>query len=311
MAIPKETQEIINYFKGKTGQDIEVKGINRRGTEVYNYTTVHIDYPAYKAYDDMKVVQGEECPNAGYLADYNITSDNGQYDRVVANCMDINDLNDKYQRVVYGKVNAPTQSLPLERKTYSDATDETYKTYWNHHVVCENPDETIVEADWKEKGWDGSTDPETGDVIGLDGYLDIPSGYTPSDSTKPAMWQKTSQGLKTSQKVLLTAKLPGVQSFMYPVKDITQTIYTPSTDVVEEYVTNNGKLYPPRSSSGSFFTFGIGTLDSSNGWLISGVTVDKEYGWYIVRVSYKFADDGWVPELYQYASGLYNGDFDL
>ena len=313
MAVPKETQEIINYFKGKTGQDIEVKGINRRGTEIYNYTTVHIDYPAYKAYDDMKVVQGEECPNAGYMVDYTISSDNGQYDRVIANCMDIRGMNEKYERVVYGKVNAPTQSLPLERKTYSFGTEEPttddeeqpYKTWWNHHVVTTNMSETITEADWKALGADFIS----GD---LTGYLDRPAGYVYDGDTKAASWQKSNQGLKSNQKVLLNASMPGVQAFLYPVVDISQTVYTSSTSVVDEYVDNNGKLFLPRSSSGNSFTFGVSDEAAliGNEWLISGVTVDKEYGWYIVRVTYKFANEGWRTEIYPQASGLYNGDFD-
>jgi len=307
MPIPKETQAIINYFKGKTGQEIDIKGVNRRGTEVYDYTTVHIDYPAYKAYDDMKVIQGEECPDAGYMSDYTITSDKGQYDRVVANFMDIRNVSEKYNRAVYTRMSAPTQSLPLERKTYEGTDDETYKTYWNHRVVSDNQDETITKSSWQAKGYDPAAEEP---IQPMEEYLSKPDGYTPNDSAKPAQWQRSNQGIKSNQKILLAEKMPGVQSFLFPVKDISQTIYTSWIDVVYEYVENNGKIWMPRDSSGKDATFRIGDTLDENGWLISGVTVESQYGWYILKVQYKYADEGWRTELYDKADNMYDGDFD-
>ena len=302
-----ETQNIINYFKQRTGQEIEVNGINRRGTEVYNYTTVSIDYPGYKASSDMQIIQNEYCPGCGYMSEYQISSDKGQYDRVICTFMELRSINPKYNRAVYSKLAAPTAALPLERKTYIDRDDITvgdggdseYKTWWNHHVVSTKTDETITADDWKDKG------SISGDITG---YLKRPSSYTYDGTDKAASWMKTNQGLKSNQEVILSALMPGVQSFLHPVTDIVQTVYTSSIEIAQEYIGNNGRRFTPRDSAGKHSTFGGNT--SASRWLIAGVTIDQKFGWYILTVSYKYANQEWQPELYGIAKDMYYGDFD-
>jgi len=305
-----EHRQIINYFKQRTGQEIEVNGINRRGTEVYNYTTVSIDYPAYKASADMQIVQNEECPGIGYMSEYQISSDNGQYDRVICTFMEVRNINSLYDRAVYSKLAAPTAALPLERKTYviSVGDDEAYRTWWNHHVVSTNVDELITVADWKYMG--AGTD---GDMTG---YLERPASYEyEKGSDKAASWQKTNQGLKSNQEVLLSASMPGVQSFLHPITEIVQTVYTTSDNVLNEYVTNNGRCFTPRGSNGDYYTLGVEQSDDETPiikpWLIAGVNVDKKFGWYIITVSYKYANQGWQTEIYPYATGMYKGHFSV
>lgn len=171
---------------------------------------------------------------------------------------------------------ANTQNFPLERKSYTIEADEEYKTWWNHNVITKDPAETITDSAWK---------------LIADGKL--PASYTVDPPT--AYWAKSNQALKAGEKILLPCKLPGVQTFLYPVEEVRQILYARDESTVKAVIATVGFLKFPENHAG--VPYDATRVDNTK-WLILTASYVKTYGWYQADIRYLYAAGGHETALY-------------
>lgn len=203
----------------------------------------------------------------------------GTMDVITVTTIDLNvTMQNGYYSVMTGSANL--SAIPLERKTVTvggEDPEETYKTWWNHHVVSTTESEVITEANWKA----------------------ITDGKRPAGAANSVRWVKTNQALKAGEFIILRADMPGTQSYLHPVNEVTETVYSRQESVVKQALLFDGWLRAPRNHAGVYYD---DRTDNEN-WLIVSATYRKVNGWYEATLKYKYAEYEWNEKLYPKATG--------
>ena len=218
----------------------------------------------------------------GYYAGHRITQGYSvQYDTIELTCVELQkDMKNGYYSEFRAVANA--QNFPLERKNFKTddefaSGDEEYATWWNHDVVSTDQNESITEDNWK-----GVTDGK------------IPIAYT----GKTAYWAKTNQAKRKGEYIILPARLPGVQTFMYPVEQIKEIIWARNEETMKAIISAVGQLKYPENHAGKAYDE---SRKDSTKWLIIGADYNKRFGWFEGWVNYLYAKGGHEEPLYPQA----------
>jgi len=236
--------------------------------------------------NDLLALRNAYISNKGYYQSHGLKAgaDNGKggtYDIITVTTIDLNvTMQNGYYSVMTGSANL--SAIPLERKTVKISTgspdlEETYKTWWNHHVVSTTEGETITEANWKA----------------------ITDGKRPAGAADGVRWVKTNQALKAGEFIILRADMPGTQSYLHPVNEVTETLYSRQESVVKQILLFDGWRRAPRNHAGVYYD---DRKDNEN-WLIVSATYRKVNGWYEATLKYKYAEYEWNEKLYPTAEG--------
>ncbi len=195
-----------------------------------------------------------------------------QYDRLT---LIGTDLKVPIKNGYYSRFEAQSRatSRPLEEKTASianDASDETYKTFWNHHVASTDKTEVIDDVTWE-----GITDGT------------IPETYTAGTAT----WIKSNQGIPAGYTIRKGARFPGVQGYAVGEDQVKEIIYARSQSVIKDIIQAVGRKRAPRDSAGNYYD--VDRTDDSK-WLITSSSERRSLGWYEAEVTYAYAKGGWL-----------------
>lgn len=198
-----------------------------------------------------------------------------QYDEIDINVIELIVNYNKSGYYSRFEAQARTESRPLEEKRTQIATtgdvDETYATWWNHHVVSTTEGDTITEADWKA----------------------ITDGTRPAGYSGDARWVKSNQARKSGDYIILEARFPGVQSFGVPVEQVKEKVFSKRESVIQNIISAVGSLKAPRDSANAYYD---STRTDDSKWLITSASYSKRIGWWEAELTYAYAKGGWLSK---------------
>jgi hypothetical protein len=232
--------------------------------------------------DTLLGLREQEISGYGYYSGHRLAvgaanGKGGTRDVIELTTVDLNvTMINGYYSTFTGSANLAT--LPLERKTVAvGTTDNTYLSWWNHHVVGVESLAALTEAQ----------------ITTLkaieDGKMDA------TLATAGYYFAKTNQATKKGEKIFLAADKPGVQSFLFPTNEVQENVYARDEDTMRDFMRLDGLLLAPKNHANTPFD---PTKTDDEKWLITSVTYRKVFGWYEGTIKYKYSNQGWDTDLY-------------
>jgi hypothetical protein len=248
------------------------------GTTITTILHGKANHDAAFNHEDFEKLREDRIGDYGWYAGHSINYGYGrQYDEITVTAIE---LIVPYQAVGYYstfRAVANTQNFPLERKTFKQADDEIYATWWNHNVSGVNTLENLTAGEITT--WKAITDGT------------IPASF----KDKGYYWSKTNQARKANEVVFLDARYPGVQTFAYPVEQIQEVVYARDEQTVKDIINIVGWLETPRDHAGTAYD---PTRIDNTKWLVQSASYKKNLGWYEADIRYLYAEGGHEEGLY-------------
>jgi len=161
------------------------------------------------------------------------------------------------------------------------ASHPKYKTYWNYSLY-KKPDITKL---WAEKEYEAQTD----DYVPAD-YRNT-YRWVKHPGKAPAVWDAQTKK-EITWELALSAKYPGVETYLVPALSITMTKKFNSISPVNQTIPKIGSLCAPDK------TFGL--PNASKYWKIDDVKfgLEEKTGQYFATTTHTYKQDGYTEEYF-------------